>query len=50
MQRLGSNEMDIRRELLKKQEAQPIPADFQAAIDHFGTTGEVSAVETSRGT
>jgi hypothetical protein len=35
VQRLGSNEMDIRRQLLAR---------------HLGTSGEVSAIETSRGT
>ena len=48
--RLGANELDIRWRLAAKRQGQPLPVDFQAALDHLDADGDVSAAETSRGT
>src|ERR1700730_8230443 len=48
--RFGANEIDSRWRLAAKRRTAPIPGDFQAAIDHLASSGELAALETSRGT
>jgi hypothetical protein len=48
--RLGANEIDIRWRLAEKHQGQPLPSDFQAAIDQLAQDGQVFALVGSRGT